>query len=401
MFNSYNYQDELDSEIISDVNREIKNVIINIGQFNFMEMSYELANTDINDLLNKINVYKQEIPEIPDEMQVGEEIFSGSDINSMINADYIIIPSISSIGTSFNENYYSYESLLNIDFSILDIRNVEMFEEINIAVKEFSRDLSTANEILINSLKEQLDIEIKNAFSMLTEVIGIRNNEIDISLIENRGIKQGYELILYNDDSSETVLIVKDTGEQSSIAALLYGPVSKNTFFEVIPRAGFELTPYFNITIDNLNDFDVYTAFGIKVSWTKGLYVFRPFICLEFPMPFTGSYLKWLYDSGVPVISYFGGEFSLVLGRLQILTQAAFGTHFFIPNDTAEGQKRYLTHLGGYINSSFSVLINKRIKLCLDFGYKIWVCPFDTLFGETSRHLYGGIMFGGGITIKI
>ena len=364
-------------------------------------MSYELANNDINELLNKINIYKQETTEIPEEIQIGEEIFLSRDMNSMINSDYIIIPSISSMVSSFEEDSSTFKNTLKMDFSILNIDDSTILEEINITTQELSSKGNIAIEVLLNSFSGQLDVELKKAFSILTEVIGIRHNEIDISLKENRGIKQGDELIINNDNSDEALLVVKDVGENSSIAALLYGAINKNDLLEVVPKAGFELTPYFNVTIDNLNDFNIYTAFGIRASWTKGLYIFRPFIGLEFPMPFTGDYLKWLYGHGVPIISYYGVEFSLVHRRLQILTQAAFGTHFFIPNNTADDEKKYLTHLGGYVNSSFSILINKRFKLCVDLGYKIWVSPYDTLFGESNRHLYGGLMFGCGFTIKI
>lgn len=400
LFNIYGTDNEFDNNIIIDLNREIKNVFINIGQFNLINMSYKLAFNEIEEFINKLNIYREENSEISGEIQIGNEIISAKDFKEILDADFVIIPELLSSETDYQENNILIKSILKTNISIIDIESTAIYEEINISNEIYS-SFNTGFGLVLTNFREKLETEIKKAFSIIAEVIGVRQNEVDISVKEHGNIKQGYELINENEDSGDTVIVVKDTGENSSIASPLFGSVSDNSYFKVIPRAGLELTPYYNITFDNLNDFDVYSSFGIRATWTKGLYTIRPFISLEFPMPFSGSYIKWLYDHGTPFLTYFGGEFSLILRRLQILTQAAFGTHFFFPSRTEDSQKKYLTHLGGYINADFSVLLNKSLKFCIGFGYKIWGCPFDSLFGETNKPLYGGIFISTGMTVKL
>ena len=98
-----------------------------------------------------------------------------------------------------------------------------------------------------------------------------------------------------------------------------------------------------------------------------------------------------------------GGEWNLYFGRLKVTPGAAVGVGGAVPlSSDDELESFYLSHIGGQIRATGSVLITRDIQLFVQTGFVLWGSVVDSSVAAAIPQLdsYSGLLIGGGITFK-
>jgi hypothetical protein len=98
-----------------------------------------------------------------------------------------------------------------------------------------------------------------------------------------------------------------------------------------------------------------------------------------------------------------GGEWNLYLGRLKVTPSAAIGVGGAVPlGSDDELENFYLSHIGGQLRATGSILITRDIQLFVETGFVLWRGIVDSSVAASIPQLssYGGLLIGGGITFK-
>ena len=417
------YDQEIPDSALGSIDEEIKGVFINLRRFDVIGMAYRLSDNDVSEFIDKVKEFKGENVEIPEKFQMGHEVFTEKDMNKLIGSFYVVVPAVTHFSVVKKERKLtgggtkiSYDSELKTSFTIVDVQAAKSLAQFFVET-EGSSDESPdrAAQSAIDGIPMQLEFEVKKVpeFTLKTAVLERRGPEVVTELGQNMGILPGDEYMLLTGQvldsgrafETETGLIViKEVGEDVSLATVLYGEPEEGDQLKEVPRLGFESTPYFNILINPFDQFRLNFVAGLRMSLTKGLYTFRPIAGFEFPLPIgtTNTILPWLWIAGFPFNIYLGGEVAFYLGRLQIFPQAAVGAGFLVPWLASIAQQFVVSHIGGYANLNINYLITRDIKLTLDLGYKHWISIWDVAVNAVtgSTASYGGFMIVGGVTIK-
>ena len=409
------YDWEISGAALGSIDEEIKSVFINLGRFDIIGMTYRLAQDDVTEFINKIKEYNQENVEIPEKFKMGHEVFTEADMNQLIGSFIVVVPAVSYFNVESGESGHKAE--IKTSFSFIKVDEAKTFAPFFVET-DGSSDESPAKAVqdAINDIPRQLEFEITKIpeFTLETGILETSGNEIILKLGRNMGIRLGYEFSILSIstvagrqmDVETGLVLVKDVMEEVSVATVLFGSPAIGDQLKEVPRLGFEITPYFDFLLNPFDSFRPAFTAGFRVSRTKYLYKFRPLVGVEVPLPIggTGTLLPFLWLAGLPFNVYLGGEVAFYLGRLQITPQAAFGLGMIVPRESWTGDENYvLSHIGFMLNGNFSLLIHKTIKITLNVGYKQYIGIWDqillNIIGLSSS--YGGILVGGGATIKL
>jgi hypothetical protein len=410
------YDYDIPNRVLGSIDEEIKAVFINLGRFDVLGMTYRLDLDDVNEFIDKIKTFKQENVEIPEKFQMGQEIFTEKDMNQLIGSFYVVIPAVTFFSVE-RDNKGEYSAEVKVSFSIVDVEETKTFAQFFVETSGKSDESGDrAAQRAIGKIPAFLEFEIRKIpeFTLKSAVLERRGGEVIIAMGRDMGILPGYEFSLMSSrvlesgrlfESENGLLIVKDVGEEVSLATVLYGSPEEGDQLKEIPRLGFELTPYFHVLINPFEEeIKFYYVAGIRASVTKRFYSFRPLAGIEFPIPIgpEDSLMPWLWVAGFPFSVYAGGEATFYWGRIQITPQAAIGASFLIPWISAI-EEPVITHVGGFVNANISYLFHRDIKLSLDIGGKYWISIWDPVlqFITDKTASYGGIMTGVGVTIKL
>ncbi|HUV07755.1 MAG TPA: hypothetical protein VMX75_08480 [Spirochaetia bacterium] len=407
---------DIPQSAIGSIDEEIKSVFINLGRFNVIGMTYRLGQDDVNAFIGKIKEYKQQNVKIPEKFQMGREIFTERDMNQLIGSFYVVIPAVTFFSVEKDKSG-DYSAEVKVSVSVIDVEKANTFAQFFVETDGTSGDSGErAAQRAIAKIPVMLEYEVTKIpeFTLKTAVLETRGGEVLIALGQNMGIRMGYEFMVLSPKvlgsgrtfASETGLVlIKEVGEEASLATVLYGFPKEGDQLKEVPRIGFETTPYFDVLINPFDEFGVNFVAGIRASWTKGLYGFRPIVGFEFPLPIgtTDTLLPYLWIAGFPFNVYLGGEATFYVRRLQITPQVGVGAGFLVPWWVKLEDKFIVTHIGGFANMNLSYLITRDIKLSIDLGYKHWIGIWDVLLEYVTDKTtsYGGFMVGGGVTFKL
>jgi len=98
-----------------------------------------------------------------------------------------------------------------------------------------------------------------------------------------------------------------------------------------------------------------------------------------------------------------GGEWNLYLGRMKVTPSAAIGIGGAVPISSDEDlESFYLSHIGGQLRATGSILITRDIQLFVETGLVLWESVVDPTVAASIPQLgsYRGLLIGGGITFK-
>ena len=419
------YDYTIPNSALGSIDEEMKSVFINLGRFDILGMNLRLADADVYSFIDRLKEYKEENVEIPEQFKVGQAVFTENDMNQLIGSFYVVIPAVTFFDVARKETKLTgggtkvtWSAEIKTSFSFVDVAEAKTFAQFFVETSGSSNETEDrAVQAAIDAIPVQLEYEITKipVFTLKTGVLERRGREVVLQLGRNMGIRKGYEFTIVDTrilesgrqfESEGGLLLVKEVGEDISIATILIGSPGEGDQLKEIPRLGFEATVYADVLFNPLQPVtlgSVFSVVGFRVNGSKGFYDFKPIVGLEAPLPFgpDGTLLPWMWVIGLPFNVYAGSEWNLYLGRLQLTPQAAFGTGFLIPW-LIETEKPFLSHVGGFVDVTVSYLINPNLKASASAGFKYWIGVYDALavqFGAKTS--YGGAYLSGGITYKL
>jgi hypothetical protein len=379
-------------------------------------MTYRLAQNDVNEFIQKIKEFKQENVEIPEKFQMGQEVFTERDMNQLIGSFYVVIPVVSFYSVERDKDG-DFDAIIKVSFTVVDVQEVKAFAQFFVETTGASSDSGErAAQIAIGKIPTTLEFEVRSIpeFTLKSAVLERIGGDVVMAMGRDMGILTGYEFSVLSArildsgrlfESETGLLVVKDVGEEVSMATILYGSPEEGDQLKEIPRIGFELIPYFNILLNPWEkEWKYYYVAGIRASVTKRFYTFRPIAGIEVPLPLgpEDTLLPFLWIAGFPFTFYIGGEATFYMGRIQITPQAAVGASFLIPW-WVELDEPVTTHIGGFVNVNLSYLITRDVKISLDAGYKHWISIWDPILEYITDRTasYGGFMLGAAVALKL
>ncbi len=405
------YQWDIPDSVLGGIDEELKGVFVNIGRFNVLGMSQRLEPGDLNEFIDKIRQYKQDRAEIPEEVQMGREFFTEADFERLAGSFVVVVPSVASYVLEVKDSGEFHVSL-KTSFSFVSVERGTTFAQAFVETEGTAKSPEGAARSALDGIAMQLTYEVRKIpeFQLRTGVLEVHGREVILELGRDMGIKLGDEYVLVASrvlDSGKTLtsenglLVIKEVSDEVSVGQVLYAhprPQEGDQLHE-LPLLGVETTPYLHVASGLLYDRRLTALIGIKGSWARGFYGFRPIFGVEVPL--IANIL-----AALPLNLYVGGEYVLYLGRLTLMPSAALGAGgaFLWYANVPDDQKFALTHLGGQAGLTLAYLFNKRMRFSLDVGYLHWFSLVPTKYFFDAEFLfpdYDGVFVGAGLTVKL
>jgi len=414
------YNWSIPNQVLGSIDAQIRNVIVNLGRFKVLAMTYQLGSDDVNTFINKIKEFKEKNVKIPEEVAMGHVVFTEADLNQLIGSFIVIIPSVVyydlKIIRDENGLFKEYNVSIRTAFSILNVDTMVLEKEILIETSGSDTDKDKAIRDAIDDITGRLEFEIKSVpiFTLKTGVLEVYGRGITLQMGKDMGIKQGFEFVLLEEKvlksglkrvNERGLVIVNKVDEEVSEATILYGNPQEGDQLKEIPRVGVESFLYTHLFIENKNNQFALSSLniGLRATLSLGVYSIRPIAGVEIPINLStdedarlNSYLIQLF--GIPITAYLGVEYTTYMGRLQISPAVSLAmSGFYNPDSSLADSERYgLTHVGaiGYVQVSY--LLNKSVKAAVDLGYSYMFAIDQNAFSNTQ-----GVLIGGGIIIKL
>lgn len=399
---------------LGSIDAEIKQVFVELGRFNVIGMTYRMDSDNVNAFVDDIKSLKEQSVEIPEEVNMGHMVFTEADYNRLVGSFIVVIPSVAYFGVSalYDDNGYvtGYKTEVKTEVSFLDVRTMTIIANPVIETSAVDKVEDSSVQDAIGGIAGILALKVKQipAFTLKTGVLEVYNGGVTIELGSEMGIMRGYEFVIIRErvlksghkrQEEAGLLKVNDTSLDVSEATILYGDPVEGDQLKEVPRAGVELTPYIHAltSADNMT-----FTLGFRGTMAMGFYDFRPFVGVEIPafgfgFSDTSVVTQTILNAiiGYPVNTYIGGEYTMYMGRFQIAPSVAIGLGGNVPRDDYSGEE-YITHIGAMVNVGVSYLSSRDMLLTVDAGYAQWFSLLPLLLES-----YGGVMLGGGITIKL
>lgn len=405
--------DQLFTRVLGAVDERIRSAFINLGRFDIIGMEQRLTQQSVDDFINVLTEFRRSQTELPEAVLLGQQMFTEADFQELVGGFVVVIPSVSWYSLTRLDDG-SYEAEIETSFTFIDVENLTTFSQFFITTSERDDDPQQAARGAAEAISAELAFQLRSMpeFQIKTGILEVNGPEVILEFGRNMGLSPGDEYAIVSNRvlstghiaTAETGLIViSDVQEGFSVGRVLYAnprPMVGDQLQEV-PRRGVEISGYLNTVTNGLGSI-VYVLGGRAVA-SRGFYAFRPHAALEIPFRGlvslgggTGTFL-------LPVNLLAGGEWNLYLGRLKLTPSAAVGLGGAIPiTDEEDLQPFYLSHIGGELRATVSVLITRDIQLFVDAGIAYFASIYDTTDPRIAGPLspYGGLLIGGGVTFK-
>jgi hypothetical protein len=406
------YQWDIPESVLGGIDEELKGVFVNIGRFNVLGMTQRLEPGDLNEFIDKIQRYKQDRTEIPQEVQMGREFFTEADFERLVGSFVVVVPSVASYLLEVKPSGEFHVSV-KTSFSFVNVEQGTTFAQAFVETEGTAKSPEGAARGALDGIAMQLTYEVRKIpeFQLRTGVLEVRGRQVILELGRDMGIQVGDEYALVASrvlDSGKTLttenglLVIKEVSDEVSVGQVLYArprPREGDQLREV-PLLGVETTPYLHVAAGLLTNRGITGLAGIRGSVSRGFYGVRPIFGLE--MPFIAN-----IAAALPLNLYGGVEYVTYLGRLSVTPMAALGLGgaylWYLGESVSEDQKFWLTHGGGQVNLTLSYLFSKKTKLTVDLGYLLWFSfiPTKVFANDLFFPSYDGVFAGAGLTIKL
>ena len=406
------YQWDIPDSVLGGIDEELKGVFVNIGRFNVLGMTQRLEPGDLNEFIDKIRQYKQDRAEIPEGVQMGREFFTEADFQRLVGSFVVVVPSVASYVLEVKDSGEFHVSV-KTSFSFVNVEQGTTFAQALVETEGTEKSPEGAARSALDGIAMQLTYEVRKVaeFQLKTGVLEVRGSEVVLELGRDMGIKVGDEYLLVSSRvlesgktlTSETgLLVIKEVSDEVSVGKVLYArprPQEGDQLRE-FPLRGVEATPYVHVARGVLYDPGRITSLiGIKGTWARGFYGFRPIFGLDVPLIANIAF-------GIPLNLYVGGEYVLHLGRFSLAPSAALGVGgaYLWYADVPDDEKFVLTYVGGQAGLTLTYLFNKKFRIALEAGYLNWFSLVPTKYFFDARYLFpdfDGLYFGAGLTIKL
>ncbi|AHC13687.1 hypothetical protein [Salinispira pacifica] len=386
---------------IGAVDAGIRQVFQNLGRFNIIAMPQRVSTSNVTDFISAIQDYRQQGVEIPEAVRLGQEAFTESDLNRIINSFIMVVPEVTYYDINIGD-VSLYEATIVTSFSIFNVEDYSSIAEFSVESTGYSDDKQEAMRLAVEDISDQLEFEIRSVeqFRLKSAILERRAGRIILEFGRNMGIRVGdeYEVTRIRDLGGKVfnervgLLRIREVNQEFSIASVMYEKerIVAGDQVKEIPRIGFDVTPYvaaiFNLESRSISSI----SFGARAAPSRGFYAFRPVAGVEIVLSNASTAGEFI---GLPVSVNFGAEYNLFLRRLRLTPHAYLGLVGQIP--LQEGDDFALKALKTGLVSGLSYLLPSaadNIELYLEGGYELQ-------FGFESNPV-SGISLGAGVRIR-
>jgi hypothetical protein len=398
--------DQLFVRALGAVDEKIRSAFINLGRFDVIGMEQRLTEQGVNDFINVLTEFKRSQTELPEAVLLGQETFTEADFQRLVGGFVVVVPSVSWYSLTPLEDG-SFKAEIETSFSFINVENLTTFGQFFITTTGTDELEETAVRQATDAIASELTFRLRSMseFQIKTGILEIDGREVILEFGSNMGLKPGDEYAIVSTRvlstghiaSTETGLIViSDVQDGFSIGQVLYANprATVGDQLQEVPRRGIEFSGYVDTLTDGIGV--TYTV-GVRGVAGRGFFAFRPLAAVE--IPFRGL----VGETMLPVNAMAGGEWNLRLGRLSLAPSVVVGIGGAVPLGGDEDLETfYLSHIGGQLRVTGSVLITRDIRLFVETGFAWWQSIVSSSVAESIPQLstYRGLLIGGGVTLK-
>ena len=306
----------------------IRAVLTNLGQYQTVALGYQLSSAGVFDF---VQIFRHELNSAggaPQQVRVGGTLFEAGDASRIEGSSVVVAPSVSEVRTTRQADG-QYDCDIITSFAFIALARPRPLARVSIDTHGIDRDAD-------NALKEAVDAIPPRLGSVLDQVpyfrrnwgiIEVRGKEVVLELGRNAGVRRGDEFLVLSDNSESRekgLLLVRDVRAVTSIASVVYNdsPLGVGDRLLDLARVGTDSTFYVRSILwePGIAPGPFVPIVGLRQSFSRGFYLLRPFVGIEVPFNLYAAGV-----SGVPINLYAGGEYDVLMGRLQIVPRAALG----------------------------------------------------------------------------
>lgn len=397
--------DSLFQRAFGAVDEQVRSVFINLGRFDVIGLEQRMTAGSVDDFIALLSDVRAGRSEIPEAVLLGEQTFTEADFRELVGGFVVVVPSVSWYDLRRDSDGF-YEAEMQTSFTFINVDDMRTFEQFFIESTGYAEQPEEAVREAVEALPGELDFRIRSmpAFQLRTGILEVNRREVILEFGRNMGLQPGDEYAIVAERvlstghiaTTETGLVViREVHQEFSYGEVLYASPRARPGDQLreVPRRGFDAQAYFDVLTDGI---EITSVLGFRATASRGFYEWRPHVALE--IPFRGV----LLGSLLPVSLAVGGEWNAYLGRLRLTPNLSVGVGGAIPIvDDPDARGFYLSHLGGVLRLTGSLLVTRDVLVSVQTGMGYWI----SLYGGDARYAdalssYGGLIIGGGVTIK-
>ncbi len=398
--------DGLFTRAFASLDQQIQSTFLQLGRFDIIGFEQRLTAESVSEFVSMLRDYQATSVEVPEAVLLGRQTFTEDDFRELAGGYVVVVPSVSWYSL-IQDDSGQFVAEMETSFTFIDVEDMQTFDQFFVTTTGIDESPEAAVRDAVQDVPSELTFRIRSmeAFQLRSGVLEVNGREIALEFGRNMGLQPGDEYAIVGERvlpngyiaTSETGLIViREVQQQFSYGYLVYANPAAQPGDQLreIPRRGVDASIYYNVFT---NGIDTASVVGVRGTGSRGFFQLRPHAALE--VPFRGL----VGDSLLPLNLLVGGEWNLYAGRIRLTPSAAVGVGGAIPlSDDPSYESFYLSHIGGQIRAEGSLLVTRDIYINVDVGLGYWIGLAQDVPTALSGPLssYGGLIIGGGITLK-
>jgi len=410
------YGYNIPEQTLGNIDMEIQKVFVDLGRFNILGYTQRLSSGGLQEFIETLKKAKEANFSMPEKYQFGEAILTEADFNKLVGAFIVAAPVVANFNSSFNSKTGYWETEIKTNVTFVDVAGggsvmaIAQITTTGLDKQDENKSISAA----IEGIPMQLQYEIRKipAFQINTRILAVSGSEIKMQLGQNMGIQKGdeYSVIVggmvegFKDESEKGLVIIKEVGAEVSTGLVLYSSakLTKDIQLREIARLGVDAEPFVHLVSGTKLDYSGGSSgsniiIGARVPLTRGFFDMRPFASLQIPVNGIGT---WGTFFMVPINAIVGAEYNIYLGRLTLAPYAGAGVSYIYAGEATSGtttdtSDSFFSHYGAQAYVRVSFLVTRDIKIFAEAGGEYWFAA------STIYSTYGGIGYGGGVSLKM
>ena len=381
-----------DSAVFADAGGAIRDVLATIGQFQVTTMAYHLSGADLAEFIDALRRETNASAYESAPFRVSGQLFEAADVSRIRVSSLIVAPSVADVKVT-REAAGQYACDVITSFAFLALTQPHPLLRISIVTHGMDNDRAAALKEAVEAIPPRL-VSVLNQVPYLRPnwgIIEVRDKEVVLELGKDAGIRRGDEFIVLPPDGTgeKGLLLVRQVDAVSSVATIVYSdsPIRVGDRLLDLARFGTDSTVYIHSILIQPGPAPGGSTplIGLRQGFSRGFYLLRPFVGIEVPFNLMAAGAP-----GVPINLYAGGEYDILMGRLQLVPRAAVGLGAF--TGLAGSSPDIVSHVGGSVSMAASYLFARDVRGEIETGWLTWT--------GFSGYSYGGAFLGGGLTFK-
>ena len=381
-----------DFAVFADTDGAIRDVLATIGQFQVTSMAYHLGGADLAEFVDAMRREANGSAYESAPLRVGGQLFGPADAARIKASSLVVIPSVADMKVTREVTGLSACDVMT-SFAFIALTRPHPLVRISIDTHGRDNDRAAAIKEAVEAIPPRL-VSVLNEVPYLRSnwgIIDVRGNEVVLELGRDAGIRRGDEFVALPPDGTREkgLLMVRQVDAITSVAVIVYSdsPIRVGDRLLDLARFGTDSTVYIHSVLIQPGPAPGGSTplIGLRQSFSRGFYLLRPFVGIEVPFNLMAAGAP-----GVPINLYAGGEYDILMGRLQLVPRAAIGLGAF--TGLAGSSPDVVSHVGGSLSMAASYLLTRDVKAEIETGWLTW--------SGFSGYSYGGAFLGGGLTVK-